>query len=120
MSDHVYKMVIVARKDLSLSHGKLAAQVSHGAVESALRTKADKSKWFASWRREGQKKVVLKVNSEEELLDLQLLANNEKVPHYLVIDAGHTEIPAGTITCIGIGPAPENIMNKITGDLAMY
>jgi len=38
---------------------------------------------------------------------------------YLVVDAGHTEIPAGTKTVLGIGPAPDNIIDKITGDLPL-
>ena len=69
MVDNEYKMVIVARKDLKLTHGKLAAQVSHGAVEAALNAKAQKARWFSTWRREGQKKVVLKTDSKEELLE---------------------------------------------------
>ncbi|HEQ78682.1 MAG TPA: peptidyl-tRNA hydrolase [Euryarchaeota archaeon] len=120
MSDYEYKMVIVARRDLNLSPGKLAVQVSHGAVESALNAKADHSRWFSTWRRDGQKKVVVKVSSEEELLDLKEVAKREKLPYYLVADAGHTEIPQGTLTCLAIGPAPDNLVDKVTLHLSMY
>ena len=36
-----------------------------------------------------------------------------------VTDAGHTQISPGTTTCISIGPAPENLIDKITGDLKL-
>ena len=120
MSDGEYKMVIVARKDLSLSPGKLAAQVSHGAVEAAFSSKVTKPKWLSAWRRDGQKKVVLKVTSEEELVDILRKTKIDGIPSYLVVDAGHTEIPMGTKTCIAVGPAPANLVDKVTGDLSMY
>ena len=53
--DFEYKMVIVTRKDLKLSIGKLAAQVAHAAVECAIETKKNKSKWYNKWMAEGGK-----------------------------------------------------------------
>ena len=120
MSDYEYKMVIAARKDLSLSCGKLAVQVAHAAVEAAFKAKKDKSKWLASWRREGEKKVVVKVFDKEELLSLKENARREGIPVHLVTDAGQTEIPPGTMTCLAVGPAPSNLVDKVTGHLAMY
>jgi len=38
---------------------------------------------------------------------------------YLVSDAGHTEIPAGTVTVVGIGPGPRSSIDAITGDLSL-
>jgi len=37
----------------------------------------------------------------------------------LVKDAGHTEIPPGTVTVVGIGPGPRSEIDKITGDLQL-
>ncbi len=115
-----FKMVIVVRKDLALSPGKMAAQACHGAVEAALSAKQAKSKWFKGWRNEGQKKVVLKVRSEDEIIELKEMAGREKLPYHMVVDAGQTEIPPGTVTCIAIGPAPDNLIDKVTGHLSMY
>ena len=36
-----------------------------------------------------------------------------------VTEAGHTQIAPGTTTCISIGAAPENLIDKITGELKL-
>lgn len=115
--DFEYKMVIVARTDLKLSPGKLAAQVAHAAVVCALDTKGKNSKWFTKWQNEGAKKAVLKVETEQDFYELKQKAKDLKIVAHIISDAGHTEIPAGTKTVIGIGPAPDNIIDQVTGEL---
>ena len=114
-----YKMVIVTRKDLNLSPGKLAAQVAHVAVVCALDTKKNNSKWFNKWQNEGAKKAVVKVESENDFFPLKKKADELKIVSHIITDAGHTEIPAGTKTVLGIGPAPSNIIDQITGELPL-
>ena len=118
-SDFEYKMVIVTRSDLSLSAGKLAAQVSHAAVTCTLLTKKNKPEWFAKWQREGAKKVVVKVETLEEFFPLKEKAEKLGITTNIVTDAGHTEIPEGTQTVLGIGPAPSNLIDQVTGELAL-
>ncbi|MDH7517657.1 MAG: peptidyl-tRNA hydrolase Pth2 [Candidatus Thermoplasmatota archaeon] len=114
-----YKMVIVTRKDLNLSPGKLAAQVAHAAVACALETKKTNSKWFTKWQSEGGKKAVVRVDCEQDFYPLKEKAEQLRIVTYLVVDAGHTEIPAGTKTVLGIGPAPENLIDQVTGNLPL-
>ncbi len=109
------KQVIVARKDLNLSKGKLSAQVAHASVSAA-----DKSEWKKDWLRQGQKKSVLKVENEKELIEVFMDAKDSGLPTDLIQDQGKTEIPAGTKTCVGIGPAPEEEIDKVTGELKLY
>ena len=112
-----YKLVIVVRKDLSLSPGKLAAQVAHAAVECVL---SSDSKIVEEWRKEGAKKVVLSVKNLEELNKIFVFAKNSGLNVCMIIDKGLTEILPGTITCIGIGPDLEEKIDKVTGHLKLY
>jgi len=70
--------------------------------------------------KEGQRKIVLKVNSEKELLRKEREAKEAGIPSALVSDMGLTELPPGTITALGIGPAPETMIDKITGSFPLY
>lgn len=118
-SDFEYKMVLVTRTDLLLSAGKLAAQVSHAAVACTLLTKKNKPEWFSKWQREGAKKVVVKVDSLEDFFPLEEKAGKLGITAMIVTDAGHTEIKEGTHTVLGIGPAPSNLIDQVTGDLPL-
>lgn len=111
-----FKQCIAIREDLKLSPGKLAVQVAHAAVLALER--ADKSS-AAQWRAEGQKKIVLKVRGIEDLLNLRDQTDRAGLPSALVMDAGLTEIPPGTITALGIGPAPSKLIDKVTGKLSL-
>jgi PTH2 family peptidyl-tRNA hydrolase len=117
--DFEYKLVVVVRDDLEMSVGKLSAQVAHAAVTCALEAKAKRTKWFSEWYREGQRKVVLKVDSVEELRELKEEVSRAKLPYSLVTDAGLTELPPNTTTCLGIGPAPSRDIDAITGSLPL-
>lgn len=117
--DFRFKQSIVVRVDLSMSKGKLASQVGHAAVSASEKARKNKLRWWNIWIKEGQMKVVLKVHSSTELESLYKKAKKLDLPCELIIDRGLTEIPPGTITCIGIGPAPVDKVDKVTGDLAL-
>ena len=108
------KQVIVVRKDLKLSKGKLATQVGHATVLGFK-----KSEYKRQWEKEGQKKIVLWCNDLEELMLLYKKARKRNLPVIIIEDAGLTQIQKGTKTCIAIGPAPEDKINKITGKLKL-
>jgi PTH2 family peptidyl-tRNA hydrolase len=112
----MYKQAIVVRSDLKLSKGKTAAQAAHASLEAY---KKAGSKERDSWEKEGSKKVVLKVESESELLKAFNLAKELHLPCSLIKDAGRTEVEPGTATAVGIGPAQEKEIDKVTGKLKM-
>jgi len=111
-----YKQVIIVRKDINMSVGKLAVLVAHAAIGSY---KLCDKKIIEKWEENGAKKIVVEVNNLEELLKLQEKAKKMKIPNFLVIDAGLTEFPEPTITCLGLGPEEEMKINKVTGNLKL-
>jgi len=109
-----YKQVIIVRKDLKMSKGKLAVQVAHAAVDATLKTLGIKPEWVRSWVEQGQKKVVVSCSSESELLKAYDEAIKLGLTASLIYDAGRTELPPNTLTALGIGPAPSNLVDMIT------
>lgn len=115
-----FKQVIILRSDLKMSPGKAAAQASHAAVLAAEKARKNHPQWWREWFKSGQRKVVLKVNSKADLLNLEKKAKDLALPTALVSDMGLTELEPGTITALGIGPAPSSLVDKVTGSLPLY
>lgn len=114
-----HKQVVVVRADLDLSPGKLAVQVAHAAVDAALAAESEAPDWFRAWREETHKKVCVLADDEDALLDLEVRAEGDGIPNAIVRDAGRTEIASGTITALGLGPAPDDRLDPLTGDLTL-
>lgn len=112
----MYKQVIVFRSDLGMGRGKLAVQVAHASLEAYK--SADK-RVREEWDREGSKKVVVKAESLRKLQDIYRKAVEAGLPCSLVRDAGRTELPHSTITCVGIGPGKEEDIDKLTRELKL-
>ena len=112
----LYKQVILVREDLKLPKGKMASQVSHASVDAML--KSDK-KLVEDWRKSGAGKIVLKVKDEKELFKYKQMAEDAGLRTALIVDAGHTVLEPGTITCLGIGPDYSDKIDKVSGKLRM-
>jgi PTH2 family peptidyl-tRNA hydrolase len=118
-SDFFYKQVIVVRIDIKMSKGKIAAQAGHAAVSASEYARKKRPEWWSPWIREGQCKIAVKVKSEQELLELERKARNAGLPAATIVDRGLTELPPETVTCLGIGPAPSDKVDIITGKLSL-
>jgi len=105
------KQVIVIRNDLKMGKGKIAGQTAHASVSALRKTEQKNPEAVERWEGEGQKKIVLKVGSEEELFALFEQMKKE-IPCALIRDAGHTQVEPGTATCFGAGPADEAKIGK--------
>lgn len=115
-----YKQVMVARTDLDMSPGKLAVQVAHASLSAAENCRTERPDWFENWWGERQKKVVVEVPSENDLQDLKKKSKKFNLPHKLVRDAGLTELEPETATVLGVGPAPNDEVDKVTGHLPLF
>ena len=143
------KQVIVIRRNyykkdgekFSPRTGKLMAQAAHASVgallqrktygkgpvghdpeyhETSYTLKAPISEETYEWLKGNCKKVCLSVDEEEELMELALKARDAGLPYYVVTDAGMTEFDGQpTVTALGIGPAKEYDIDKITSHLKL-
>jgi PTH2 family peptidyl-tRNA hydrolase len=113
------KQAIVVRSDLKMGKGKVAAQVAHASLSAAEEARERREGWYDGWKEEGQKKVVLKVESEEALRELLRKAKVAGLPASLIQDRGLTQVEPGTVTCLGIGPGPDGAIDEITGKLKL-
>ena len=111
-----YKQCIIIRSDLKLSKGQTAVQASHAAILAF--EKSSKSAKY-TWMQGGQKKVALVVGGVKELFSLKDRAEKLGISSAVVVDAGLTEIPPGTVTALGLGPEKAETLDKITGDLKL-
>lgn len=129
------KQVIVARRDLRMPSGKLAAQVAHASIAVLL----NQGKWsedyignnvfsllpasdaMEHWMTVSFPKAVLGIDSEMEIEILYAEAQRAGLPCSKIIDTGRTVYNGvHNLTCIAIGPAERTEIDKITGHLPLY
>ncbi|OAA38240.1 peptidyl-tRNA hydrolase 2 [Beauveria brongniartii RCEF 3172] len=119
------KLVLVVRTDLGMTKGKIAAQCSHAtlACYKALAGNPDpdstERKMLARWEKYGQAKIAVQVKSQDEMLQLCRKARGMGLTAEVVKDAGRTQIEAGSMTVLGVGPAPRSLIDEVTGNLKL-
>lgn len=93
-------MYLIVNDDLSMKKGKIAAQVGHAVglyVDRVYSEGVEKDKYDV-WMKDEMKKIVLKTS---ESAMLEMLEFDSKI--IKVIDNGHTQIPANSLTVICLG-----------------
>lgn len=133
------KQVIIVRKDLHMRSGKIAAQCCHASMKVildmmyenrmvmysdpeiihwTLRLREDSSLY--TWLKGHFTKVVLYVDSLEEMEEIEKAANKLWIPTAKIIDAGKTEFHnVPTPTCVALGPYDGDVLDKLTGHLRL-
>ena len=127
------KQVIVMRTDLGMGKGKMVSQGAHASLNVLLeyfklnptvkpQGTIPMNHWMAleSWLRGTHTKICVGVDTEEGLLELWQAARQVNLPTILITDAGKTMFHGKhTNTCIAIGPAKADEIDKITGKLKL-
>ena len=119
MSTKQVIIVCESLKRFNISVGKLAVQIAHGAVEGFRLVLNKAPKVAQQWLIEGQKKIIVVVPNEEELIAKYEIAKKLGIPAVLIRDAGLTELPPGTLTVCVLGPWFSKIVDKVTGSLKL-
>ncbi|CAH2051725.1 unnamed protein product, partial [Iphiclides podalirius] len=118
-SDSEYKLVLVVRTDLNMGKGKMAAQCSHAAVGAFEKAQKKDPEGLKCWQMTGQAKIALKTDSVDEIKQIADNAKKMGLITSLIKDAGRTQIAPNSITVLGVGPAPKDIVDKVTGHLKL-
>lgn len=115
----MHKMVFVINTSLKMKTGKIASQTAHTAVSLYLKAKERRNDDIDKWIARGQAKVVVKGLNSDHLIGLEANANLIGLLTQTIRDAGRTQIPAGSLTCLGLF-GPDELVDKITGSLTLY
>ena len=113
-----YKMVLCVRMDLKMQKGKIAAQCGHATLGTYQRAVKYCPDIVKSWSHYGQAKIALKCPNEETMMLLKAKADSLNLVNYIVMDAGRTQIAAGSTTVLGI-LGPVDIVNEVTAELKL-
>ncbi len=116
------KQVICVRADLKMRKGKMIAQGAHASIAFLTRRlpKIKLSKAEQEWMDTSFAKVCVRVESEEQLLDIYQQARDAGLEVHLITDSGKTEFHGEpTRTCLAIGPDYSDKIDPITGDLKL-
>lgn len=140
----MYKQIIIARKDLNMSPGKLAAQVSHGSMafltnlirDHTIQFKEDfiscillESGLYSEWINGSFTKCILEAKNKNNLLKAKTMAEEmgmqENKDFFLIRDNCYTELApedeyGRTLTCIGFKPMDSEIIDKIGKKYQLY
>jgi PTH2 family peptidyl-tRNA hydrolase len=122
-------------KGNKLPKGKIAAQVAHASMavfslrmfldpkihsDKTVYYECDFTRDMMDWMDGDFAKVVLKCSSEKELEELYAQAMDAELPCSIIHDNGTTCFDNKvTLTCIAIGPAKSEEIDKITGHLSL-
>lgn len=138
----MYKQIIIARKDLNMSSGKLAAQVSHGSMaflSMAVRRAANRASsqkysclveldkdLYEQWMLGAFTKCVLQAKNKNQLMKSVTIAEElgmkEGEDFFLIKDNCYTELEpeeigedgiGRTLTCIGFKPMDSEVIDQI-------
>ncbi|KAJ6509311.1 peptidyl-tRNA hydrolase PTH2-domain-containing protein [Mycena vitilis] len=113
------KLVLIVRTDLKMTPGKISAQCGHATLACYRALVKRNPQLVKHWERTGQAKIALKATSEKQLLELEALAKSLNLCARSVQDHGLTQVEQGTRTVLAIGPAPVELINRVTGKLRL-
>ena len=130
------KMVIVIRQDLKMGVGKIASQACHACLSIYRHVTSSGGgggggggggqkmrQAMREWEAMGEMKVILRVESERELLGLEtvsesLYSHDERVVSVLIRDAGRTQVASGTATALALFGGRDDV-DRVTGSLKL-
>jgi len=122
MKDDKIIQYLIVRRDLNMTHGKMAAQVAHASLGSVLQYHNEP--FVQEWLGGTFTKVVLSVKTFQQLTNLVLKLEADGIKHKAIWDSCLTELSPetdnGTMTCIGLMPYPKSLLKPYLMKFQVY
>ncbi|KAK9946644.1 hypothetical protein M0R45_012095 [Rubus argutus] len=117
--DEELKMVLVVRRDLKMTTGKIASQCAHAATGMYAELMQSHRSLLRQWEQIGQPKIVVTCKNQQEMNKLKETAEGIGLPTFVVADAGRTQVVSGSKTVLAVGPGPKESVDSVTGKLSL-
>ncbi|XP_021819253.1 peptidyl-tRNA hydrolase 2, mitochondrial isoform X1 [Prunus avium] len=117
--DEELKMVLVVRRDLKMTTGKIASQCAHAATGVYAELMQSHRSLLRQWEQYGQPKIVVTCKNQQEMNKLKEAAEGIGLPTFVVADAGRTQVVSGSKTVLAVGPGPKESVDSVTGKQAL-
>ena len=122
MADNEVVQYIIVRKDLNMTHGKMAAQCCHASVGSVYPFLEDP--FVKEWLSKAFTKIILRAKNKNDLEKLMDKLDIEQFIYKKIVDNCRTELEKeseeGTLTCIGIRPMPKSYLKEVLKGYQLY
>ena len=97
----------------------MAAQASHATLSNYTLLHSHSNPILRKWQRTGQAKIALQVSSLAELEEVRRKAVEAGLAAGVIADAGRTQVEAGSVTCLAVGPGPRSVVDRVSGGLKL-
>ncbi|PAV21904.1 peptidyl-trna hydrolase 2 [Pyrrhoderma noxium] len=113
------KLVLVVRNDLKLKPQDIATQCSAATLACYRSLEPTNLLLLQHWQVTGQAKIALRGRNDQQLAQLEALAKKLNLCARSIHDEELTRDKEGTRTVLAIGPAPVELINRVTGNLKL-
>ncbi|XP_073948641.1 peptidyl-tRNA hydrolase 2, mitochondrial-like [Choristoneura fumiferana] len=114
-----YILTLIVRADMSLANKKMASHCSHASVMAFDNLLSADPQAARFWLYTGQKKMILAADSVDVINRMDDLARRLGLKTTFVCDDRTDPVGPTTVTVLGIGPGPKNVINRITYNLLL-
>jgi len=117
-ADEGAKMVLCVRRDLGMSTGKIAAQCGHATLGLYKTMVEGHPRLLGEWEDSHCPKIALRLDDEQQMMELEQRAAGLGLPTHIVMDAGKTQIARGSRTVLAIA-GKKAAVDSVTGHLKL-
>jgi len=103
-----YRAILFVRKDLKMRIGKIAAQCGHASLGLFLKVSKHMPDIAESWKINFPHSIYY-IDNEEEMIQKEEMSREIDLHTVTIHDAGRTQIAAGSVTVLAVGPVHKEI-----------